>query len=586
LIDIRAEGAQEGPLPNGKEVPETLLDTHGQEPFLVFTQPYFFKSRHCGTLLAWFSIRDFFAQFVGADHGEKNPMALAFEDQWAFLDKDLESFVPSRDLPSPSSLGVRSFHAMNAALPEKHPWEIRAYRIPIQASPFSLVTFLPTVQDPGASPNVMITVAGSIGTILLLGAAALFRAESRQRLLNARFRAIFDNAGVAICLLGREGRILQANGRFASYFGCTQAALDRLHLAELAHPEDLLGVRDFQEKVFENEAVVEHRFLSRSGTELWGKISTTLIKDGSGHVDAVVAILIDLTESKQAERERLLMETQLRQAQKMEAVGQLAAGIAHEINTPVQFIGDNASFLFDAFRAFQSFWSALNGALKALGPSPAIVDGLEKARQAADLDFLEAEAPKAILQIQDGARRVSQIVHAMKDFSHPGGGSAQPADLNRAIEDTTIVSRNSWKYEADLVLDLDPGLPMVTCFLGEMNQVILNLILNAIDAIVEAKGRSEKKGTISISTRRLEGQVVIRVKDTGAGIPETVRSRIFEPFFTTKDVGKGTGQGLAIAYHVVVGKHQGSFTFETEPGQGTTFEIRIPIRGPGGPPFS
>jgi signal transduction histidine kinase len=189
-----------------------------------------------------------------------------------------------------------------------------------------------------------------------------------------------------------------------------------------------------------------------------------------------------------------------------------------------------------------------------------------------------AEVPQAIQQSLQGIGRVTTIVRAMKEFSHPGSEEKSDTDLNRAIETTITVARNEWKYVAEVVTDFDPALPLVRCLPGEINQVILNLIVNAAHAIadvVENNGKS--KGTITIRTRSQGDRVEIRVSDTGTGIPETIRAKIFDPFFTTKGVGKGTGQGLAIAHSVIVDKHGGTISCETEVGKGTTFVIRLPL---------
>jgi signal transduction histidine kinase len=189
---------------------------------------------------------------------------------------------------------------------------------------------------------------------------------------------------------------------------------------------------------------------------------------------------------------------------------------------------------------------------------------------------LKEEIPKALSQALSGVQRVARIVQAMKDFSHPGTESKTPIDLNRAIESTLTVCRNEWKYVAELETDLDASLPAVSCLPGEFNQVILNIVVNAAHAIAD-QAKDGEKGVIRVTTRRVNDRVEIRISDTGTGIPESARGRVFDPFFTTKEVGKGTGQGLAIARSVVVDKHQGEIFFETEMGKGTTFIIRLPI---------
>jgi signal transduction histidine kinase len=194
-----------------------------------------------------------------------------------------------------------------------------------------------------------------------------------------------------------------------------------------------------------------------------------------------------------------------------------------------------------------------------------------------DIEYLCNEIPNAIEQSLDGTERIAKIVGAMKEFSHPGVKEKQMVDMNRAIETTVTISKNEWKYVADVELDLDPTLPLVKCMAAEFNQVLLNIIVNAAQAIGAAKKGGTEKGTIKIITLQPKsGWCEIKVSDDGPGIQEEIRSRIFDPFFTTKEVGKGTGQGLAIARSIVVDKHGGTIRVETEPGAGTTFIIDIP----------
>jgi signal transduction histidine kinase len=226
-------------------------------------------------------------------------------------------------------------------------------------------------------------------------------------------------------------------------------------------------------------------------------------------------------------------------------------------------------------------YGSLLAAAKAGTIPPEQVANIEAALVSRDIEYLFAQIPAAIQETLEGVDRVSKIVRAMKEFSHPGGKEKSAADLNKAIEGTTVVARNEWKYVADLKLDLDPELPLVPCFLGEFNQVVLNLIVNAAHAIGDVvKKNPGTMGVITIQTRRDGDHVAMRVSDTGTGIAEANRGKIFEPFFTTKDVGKGTGQGLALIYNSIVKKHGGTASFETEMGKGTTFIIRLPITPP------
>lgn len=312
----------------------------------------------------------------------------------------------------------------------------------------------------------------------------------------------------------------------------------------------------------------------KNGEVFWEAVRVRPIRDARGDISHFLAVKEDITERK-------LLEGQLQQAQKLEAIGQLAAGIAHEINTPIQYVGDNTAFVKDS-------WTTIGPVLAAVreistcpegeGSVSIAVAERELYRHAANLEYLEKEIPCALDQSLQGVQRVARIVQAMREFSHPGMEEKAAIDLNRAIESTIEVARNEWKYVAQIETHFAKDLPPVTCYVGELNQVILNLITNSAYAIAEVVGDGSKsKGTITISTRRDGAWAEIALADTGRGIPEAARSRVFEPFFTTKPVGKGTGQGLALAHNTIVKKHDGEIRFETRMGKGTTFFVRLPI---------
>ncbi len=279
--------------------------------------------------------------------------------------------------------------------------------------------------------------------------------------------------------------------------------------------------------------------------------------------------------------DRKILESQLSQAQKLESIGQLAAGVAHEINTPTQYVGDNIRFLQDSFVELASVLNRYRQLLETAptGVLPAeTVAALKKAESAVDIEFLLEEIPAAIQQSIEGVERVSSIVRAMKEFSHPGVSQKSAIDINKAIEGTITVARNEWKYVAEINIDFDPNLPPVPCLPGEFNQAILNIIINAAHAIGDMqRNGNQNKGVIGVQTRQVDQAVEIRISDSGTGIPDDIRSKIFDPFFTTKEVGQGTGQGLSIARTVIVDKHGGAINFETKPGHGTTFIIRLPL---------
>ena len=320
----------------------------------------------------------------------------------------------------------------------------------------------------------------------------------------------------------------------------------------------------------------------KDGTIVIEEATITPVRNENGRITHFIAVKQDITARKSAEQERAMLEVQLRHAQKLESIGQLAAGIAHEINTPTQYVGDNLRFVQESISplmealdiAKQMLQAARDGKL-----TSELISSVETRLANADLDYLTTELPKAVSESLDGVERVSKIVRAMKEFSHPGSEQKTLVDLNKAIDSTLTVARNEWKYVAELVTDYDGNLPRVSCLPGEFNQVILNLVVNASHAISDAiKGNESTKGKITASTRRDGDWVEVRISDTGTGIPDQARCKIFEPFFTTKGVGKGTGQGLAISRSVIVDKHGGTIDFHTETGKGTVFIIRLPLQ--------
>lgn len=272
-------------------------------------------------------------------------------------------------------------------------------------------------------------------------------------------------------------------------------------------------------------------------------------------------------------------EVQLRHSQKLEAVGRLAAGIAHEINTPIQFIGDNLNFLSESFERvvelLDRYRSALAGEHGHLSWEER-QQMLRSAEDQADIEFVTSEVPEAVASALDGTQRVASIVRAMKAFDHPDRAEPQPVDLNEVISNTLIVSRNELKYVADVVTRLDE-VPTLAANPGDLGQVFLNLFVNAADAIAQVVQPTGGRGTVTVTSAVVGDTAVVTVADTGSGIPDEVADRIFEPFYTTKDVGKGTGQGLPLA-QALLARHGGTLWFETEPGAGTTFTVTLPIR--------
>lgn len=382
-----------------------------------------------------------------------------------------------------------------------------------------------------------------------------------------------------------------------AYVGCNQAHASRLGVS---HPSDLIGqhvseraVADGMISTGARERAESFRLAAErvmnAGEQLIHVPVSYLDDELAVHKDVSIVPLADKGREKEGvmaiiadHSERVRMEQQILHASKLEAVGQLAAGIAHEINTPVQFVGDNIRFLQDIapeiatlLRHAQDLATAvLDEETTTLDKAMAFVGAAE----AADVDFLLDEIPAAISQSLDGIGRIGRLVRAMKDFSHPGDESMGPVDINACISSTVTVATSEWRYVADVECDLAEDLPAAHGTAAEINQVILNLVVNASHAIADVRGSDADavNGVIHISTRHVGDRIETRVRDTGTGIPDNARDRIFDPFFSTKEVGKGTGQGLAIAHTIVVNKHGGSLSFTSEEGEGTEFILTLP----------
>ena len=349
----------------------------------------------------------------------------------------------------------------------------------------------------------------------------------------------------ALLVVDGEGALRTANLAAAALLGRDLDELDGLRLSDIVDGD----AGELARLVSERGAVrVERSLVARGGARVPVLLSATR------HAGGMVCIAMDIRDRKQ-------LEVELRGAQKLEAVGRLAAGIAHEINTPVQFVSDSLHFVREAV-------VDLCGVVRR-GPAVQPDDD-------PDLAYVLENAPKAIDRALDGLDRVATLVRSLKEFAHPDEKEMGPVDLNRAIRSTLTVARNELRYVADVETDL-AELPMVMCHAGDVNQALLNIVVNAAHAIADVVKGSTRRGRIHVVSRREGDDVVISVSDTGAGIPEAVRELIFDPFFTTKEAGRGTGQGLAIARNVIVEKHAGTLTFDTEVGKGTTFRLRLPI---------
>ncbi|MBE0599998.1 MAG: PAS domain S-box protein [Burkholderiaceae bacterium] len=376
-------------------------------------------------------------------------------------------------------------------------------------------------------------------------------------------------------LLHGGGSIVSINDAFSQLFGIDRERTIGRHCQEILEDIHLEG--QVADRIFRGEcfAHVESHGRRQNGEEIHLALWQTRLEPFAGTNEGEVFFLVTMTDVSWQRR----IERELRQAQKLEAVGQLAAGIAHEINTPTQYVGDNVEFLASAVQDLQVLIQGSLAVIDAVRTREELsreIAEIDALAEETDLNYLFAELPTAIEHSRDGIQQISRIVLAVKEFSHPIAEEKSLVDLNHALENTVTISRNEWKHVAQVDMQLDPTLGAVPCLPAEMNQVFLNLVVNSAHALAEA-GRTAETGRITVSTDVENEYVAVRITDNGKGIPTEIQDRVFNPFFTTKGVGKGTGQGLAIARDIVVAKHGGKIDFETQKDVGTTFAVRLPL---------
>ncbi len=392
------------------------------------------------------------------------------------------------------------------------------------------------------------------------------KAESDRRV-----KAIFNGVGAFVMLLLIDGAVVEINHAALSFRGLAREQVTGEPLWDGPWFGDEEAVRAAIREAVETAAMgdatsLDLQFASLADDLHHFAVTCRPVRSAAGDVLYVLLEAHDMTEFVTMQRRNRELELEVMHGQKMESLGTLAGGIAHEINTPMQYIGDNMKFVRDSFADIRARLVAAVGTLDD------------------DAQYLVDEIPTALTEALEGVERVCKIVGAIKEFSHPDTGHKALTDLARALETTATVSRNQWKYVADIAYDVEPNLPSVYCEAGGINQVILNLIVNAAHAIDDKNrasgGDNRAKGTITLGLKRVEDSVILSVRDTGCGIPLENRDKIFDLFFTTKPPGRGTGQGLSICQSIVVRRHGGRIALETEVGQGSCFSVQLPINEP------
>jgi len=397
-------------------------------------------------------------------------------------------------------------------------------------------------------------------------------AEEAKNRSDQLFRSIAENSADLIAVVDKTGHRIYNNPAYERLLGYTQEELKRTVSFEQIHPDDRPLVTRAAQQALKTGVgqIVEYRMQRKDGTYVTLESLGSFIRDSRGEIEANVISARDISDRRMA-----------MQNEKLSAIGQLAAGIAHEINTPVQYVSDNIAFLSDVWNQLDAAMAfCLTPAAHASITSDQRLSGaITSAGPPEDWDWLRREVPKAISQSLEGIRRMSKILGAMRRFSHTGGGEREQVDPNEALDATLTIAQNQIKHVADVQTDYQPNLPRLECYADEMNQVFLNLIVNATHAIHEAsKKQARERGKLTIRTRQIDSDVQIEIQDNGTGIPLPVCARVFDPFFTTKQAGEGTGQGLTICHDIVVQKHHGKIWFDTELDRGTTFFVRIPIQ--------
>lgn len=439
------------------------------------------------------------------------------------------------------------------------------------------------------------------GLSLLLTFQDLKKSESS-------YSKIVNMANEGIWVLDEKARTSFINARMGEILGYTAKEMLGRSVTDFMFKEDVPNYLEKLQTNFQGTGSYERRYRCKNGELVWVQVSATATVDEEGRFSGGFAMVTDITEKRRAQedlrrlneelearvrertrelrdshaelegayRELKLAHASILQQEKMASIGQLAAGIAHEINTPAQYVGNNITFLREALGELLEGVAFYQEALDTIGES-GLTAGIRERLESIDFDYLKEELPRALLESDEGIRRISGIVSAMKDFAHPSGDVLGPVELDGLIRSTVEISRNVWKGVAELQVELASPPLVVQGLRDELGQVLLNLVVNAVDAVAEQCKEGDALGRIRIRTRVAGRRGEILVEDSGCGIPPGLQQKIFEPFFTTKEVGRGSGQGLAIAYHIVTDKHGGELRVESEPGRGSRFIVCLPL---------
>ncbi len=403
------------------------------------------------------------------------------------------------------------------------------------------------------------------------------RAEDTQDLSEQRFRLLVDSVrDYAIFMLSPEGMVVSWNAGAERIQGYTAEEILGRSFTTLHTPEDIEAGKPqelLQAASREGRVEVEAWRLRKDGTRLWCNVVLTALRHADGRLVGYAKVTRDLSERRKLEEERGRLQTSMLQGQKLQAIGQLSAGIAHEINNPVGYILSNLNTMGEYCQDLVRLLACASAASAAKEEGrDASVSLAEYARLAKEIhaEHILGDLSAVVSDCKLGGEKIRDIVRSLREFAHVDPSEIRPLDLNKVLEEALRISWNELKYKAEIRKDYGE-LPTVNGYGQRLEQVFVNLLVNAGQAI-------KKKGDVFLSTRVESGEIVVRVRDTGRGIPPELLGKIFEPFFTTKSVGAGTGLGLHVAYKIVTA-HRGRIDVESEPGKGTTFTVRIPLEG-------
>jgi PAS domain S-box-containing protein len=436
-----------------------------------------------------------------------------------------------------------------------------------KADPLNVLTFI---------DGIITSVLWTFGFVVMINQ----RVNEKIKETLEQFELIFNTSPDAATITSmKSGLIINVNDHFEIVTGYTKNEAMGGSIIDLwKDPEKR---KEFVHKLSDQGSIenFETDFVHKSGRIINGLVSAKILKLGS--IPHIIAITRDISKLKDDEKERNRLKIELEQSQRLQSIGTLAAGIAHEINSPLQFTNDNIDFITNAYKDIINLVNTYKNLLMTChtdADKENARNTISKLEKKINIDFLINEMPDALSQTKDGIARIRKIVNAMKQYSHMNNEEKKPANINETLENAEIITRNEWKYHADVENNFAQDLPFITCYEPELNQVFMNLIVNAAHTTKDAVDKKMiERGRIEVSTSLKDNKILVSIKDNGLGIPNKIKDRVFDPFFTTKDVGKGTGQGLAMAHKTVVDRHGGKIWFETELNKGTTFYIEVPV---------